>query len=193
MGAMSLMIDIQDFGVDKVHLGCGDVRLPGWLNVDLNDGIAVDLNENILDIQFGEGTIKEIYACHVFEHLEPAQCSKLLVSCHSWLCCGGKLSLAVPDFSAIVLHYLKFNDLVALRGLLLGGGKDAYDVHRSVFDFHNLKGILSEVGFINITRYEWREHYVGINDIDDFSQAYLPHMSKEAGQLMSLNLSAEKK
>lgn len=192
MGGMSMVIDIQDFGVDKVHLGCGTVRLAGWLNVDLNNSSSVDLNENILDIQFGSGTVQEIYACHVIEHLEPAQCSALLASCYRWLAVGGKLWLAVPDFNAIVSHYLEIKDISVLRGLLLGGGKDAYDIHRNVFDFCSLQNVLRDVGYVNISRYDWREHYVGINDIDDFSQAYLPHMNKATGRLMSLNISAEK-
>lgn len=192
MVVMNKLIDIRDFGVEKIHLGCGKVRLPDWLNVDLNDGDAVDLNENILEIQFAPGTVKEIYACHVIEHLDLAQCIALLTSCYNWLCSGGKLSLAVPDFNAIVQHYLKFNDLIALRGLLLGGGKDVYDIHRSVFDFESLNRLLTAAGFVNISRYDWRGHYVGKNGIDDFSQAYLPHMEKDTGQLMSLNIKGEK-
>ena len=41
-----------------------------------------------------------------------------------------------------------------------------------------------------VERYEWRD--VSHSNIDDFSQAYLPHMEKESGMLMSLDMEAIK-
>lgn len=45
-------------------------------------------------------------------------------------------------------------------------------------------------GFKDVRRYDWRqtEH----KDYDDFSQAYIPHMDKENGLLISLNIEATK-
>ena len=45
-----------------------------------------------------------------------------------------------------------------------------------------------EAGFARVRRWDWRatEHA----GIDDYSQAYLPHMDKENGTLVSLNLEA---
>ena len=53
-----------------------------------------------------------------------------------------------------------------------------------------MKKDLETIGFTNIHRYDWRdtEH----SYIDDFSQCYLPHMDKENGMLMHLNLEATK-
>ena len=49
---------------------------------------------------------------------------------------------------------------------------------------------LLSVGFCSASRYDWRrtEHAT----LDDYSQAYLPHLDKEHGQLMSLNVEAVK-
>jgi hypothetical protein len=49
---------------------------------------------------------------------------------------------------------------------------------------------LYDVGFKNVQTWDWKstEHAY----IDDYSQAYLPHMEKETGMQMSLNLQAEK-
>lgn len=44
------------------------------------------------------------------------------------------------------------------------------------------------VGFMNTNNWRETEH----SDVDDFSQAYLPHMDKENGILMSLNIEAIK-
>jgi hypothetical protein len=41
-----------------------------------------------------------------------------------------------------------------------------------------------------VSKYDWRdtEH----SELDDFSQSYLPHMDKDNGKLMSLNIEAVK-
>jgi len=46
------------------------------------------------------------------------------------------------------------------------------------------------IGFKDIKRYDWRktEHFY----VDDYSQTYYPHMDKEDGKLMSLNVEAIK-
>lgn len=187
-----MKIDIQNFGSDKLHLGCGTKRLQGWINVDLNDTAAVDVNCDILSIEFEDGVLSEIYACHVFEHLEEDKLTCLLKSCFDWLKPNGTICIAVPDFDSIVEFYKLHGSLEQLRGLLLGGGKDEYDIHRNAFNFPILKSLLEQAGFNDICRYEWKEHFVGVNAIDDYSQAYLPHMNKDTGQLMSLNVSCKK-
>ena len=55
-----------------------------------------------------------------------------------------------------------------------------------VFDFKTLSKILKDVGFIKVERYDWRktEHH----HIDDYSQSYYPHMDKDNGILLSLNV-----
>ena len=47
-----------------------------------------------------------------------------------------------------------------------------------------------EVGFKNVERYDWRETEHA--EFDDHSQAYLPHMDKENGTLISLNVECTK-
>lgn len=75
-------------------------------------------------------------------------------------------------------------------GLVSGGQRNEYDFHKMVFDEKLLRERLMQVGFISVKRYDWRqtEH----SWLDDYSQAYLPHLDKEKGQLMSLNLEAMK-
>ena len=51
---------------------------------------------------------------------------------------------------------------------------------------------LKELGFKDIHRYDWKEFDTGKLGVDDYSQAYLPHMDKENGTLMVLNICATK-
>ena len=61
-----------------------------------------------------------------------------------------------------------------------------------IFDFAVLKGGLEAAGFTDIRRYDWRQTEIGELGIDDFSQAYLPHMDKDNGRLMMLNVEANR-
>ena len=104
---------------------------------------------------------------------------------------GGTLRIAVPDFNAICETYLKYRDLEMVRGLVYGGQDHIYNIHYNAFDFESLRNELKELGFEGVNRYDWRqtEHA----NVDDFSQAYLPHMDKQNGRLVSLNVECTKK
>jgi hypothetical protein len=57
-----------------------------------------------------------------------------------------------------------------------------------IFDEDLLRSELLATGFRRIRRWDWKETEHA--DIDDYSQAYLPHMDKTNGTLVSLNLEA---
>jgi hypothetical protein len=59
-----------------------------------------------------------------------------------------------------------------------------------VYDYESLESILKESNFVNVSRYDWRETEHAHHD--DHSQAYIPHMDKENGTLISLNVEAFK-
>jgi hypothetical protein len=76
-------------------------------------------------------------------------------------------------------------------GLLYGGQTYPENFHYCTWDFATLQKDLEDLGLTNVQRYNWRETEHA--HIDDFSQAYLPHMDKESGYLMSLNIEATKR
>lgn len=104
--------------------------------------------------------------------------------------------MAVPDFEALVKVYLQYGDFSLIHGPLYGrmviktSEGDRVIYHRTVYDFSSLKGIFEQAGFKNIRRYDWRQTIH--KDYDDFSQAYIPHMDKYNGVLISLNIEAIK-
>ena len=105
---------------------------------------------------------------------------------------GGLLRLSTNDFEACIARYNEKRNLEELLGILIGGQKDDYDWHGMIFDFKTLERGLIEAGFENIRRYDWRETELGRLGIDDYSMAYLPHMDKENGRLMMLNVEANR-
>ena len=68
--------------------------------------------------------------------------------------------------------------------------EDQWIYHKTTYDFKELSELLIECGFTDITYYDWKqtEH----SQFDDHSQAYIPHMDKENGTLISLNIEAKK-
>jgi len=175
----------------KLHIGCGSKYIPGFIHIDARDLPHVDYvtPAEKLDM-FTDGTVDLIYTCHMLEHLHRYEIDAALKEWYRVLKPGGTLRIAVPDFEKIAEVYLKTKDLKSLLGLLVGRQDYPENTHHLVFDFNYLSEVLTKVGFKNIHRYDWRQTVH--KDYDDFSQAYLPHMDKEHGTLMSLNVEAEK-
>jgi len=86
--------------------------------------------------------------------------------------------------------YNKYADIDLVIGPLFGRQDYLYNIHYNVFDFKKITQILMDAGFCGISRYDWRdtEH----TDVDDYSSAYIPHMDKENGIHISLNVECRK-
>ncbi|MHA1469821.1 MAG: class I SAM-dependent methyltransferase [Candidatus Asgardarchaeia archaeon] len=176
----------------KLHLGCGEKHIDGYINIDIRYMDSVNKVDNIKYLRsFKLSTVDVIYSCSVLEHFSRWEYKNVLRRWYELLKPGGILRLGVPDFEAIVDHYYNHNNVIdSLIGLLYGGQDYDQNFHHMCWDFDSLKRDLEEMGFKNIHRYDWRE--TEHSHIDDFSQAYLPHMDKENGKLMHLNVEAIK-
>lgn len=176
----------------KVHLGCGRRILPGYINLDIQAIPGVDVLSDLRSLPFLPESVDFIYSCANIEHFGRHQWRVLLAHWYSMLTPGGLLRLSTADFRAAAERYLEVGDVSELLGLIVGGQKDDYDWHGMLFDEELLTDGLKEAGFRNVRRYDWRETDLAEMNIDDYSQAYLPHMDKEHGRLMMLNVIAEK-
>lgn len=175
----------------KLHLGCGASRIPGFFHIDLDDHAHVDHHGPVERLDFiPDNTVELIYASHVLEHFGRYQVFDVVSEWYRVLRPGGILRVAVPDFAAAVKWYAGRGDIRQVLGLIIGGQTCSYDYHHVIFDETSLGELLEDVGFSDIRRYDWRdtEHAW----LDDFSQAYLPHMDKTNGTLVSLNVEAVK-
>ena len=176
----------------KLHLGCGNVHIPGYTNIDIKRTAATDMVGDVRDLKLPFESFDLIYACAVLEHFGRNEWRPLLRHWVSLLAPGGTLRISTSDFEACCTQYQKTGNLEQLLGLLIGGQKDRWDWHGVIFDFKMLSAALSDLGMINIRRYDWRLTDYGQLGIDDYSQAYIPHMDKDKGSLMVLNVEATK-
>lgn len=181
----------------QLHLGCGKRHLPGFVHVDLEDFPHIDYRTGIDRLpMFGDETVDLIYCSHAFEYFDRLEALDVLREWRRVLKPAGILRMAVPDFAALVQLYRRSGDIGLVLGLLFGhiviqavdGPRVLY--HRTVYDHASLEGICLQAGFRSVRRYDWRETIHGA--FDDYSQAYYPHMDKEHGVLLSLNVEAIK-
>jgi len=181
----------------KLNLGCGFKKIFGFINVDGRKETNPDVVCDVANISKRFKEVDLIYASHVLEHFPyktneqyKTSCYELLTDWHASLKKGGTLRLAVPDFAAVCKYYNFTSDIQPLRSFLSGGQKYNLDYHLSCWDFSILEQTLESLGFENVRRYDWSATEHGY--VDDYSQAYLPHMDKKNGMLMSLNIEADK-
>ena len=168
----------------KLHLGCGKLYLPSYINIDINSDIA-DIKCDISNLNiYGNNSIDEIYICHVLEHFTKKQLIVVLKEYNRILKLGGILRIAVPDFDEICNLYYQNKNIIEITGLVNGGQKNIYDIHYNIFNFEIMKLLLNDFGFSNIEKYD---EYEFLGDYDDYSKATIPHMSKK-GRKMSLNI-----
>jgi SAM-dependent methyltransferase len=178
----------------KLHLGCGSKYIAGFFHVDAIAYPHVDRQGFVDKLDFlSNNSVELIYASHVLEHFGRNEVDYVLREWHRVLKPGGVLRLAVPDFGACARLYAEgkldhgINDIM---GLIIGGQRNGHDFHRVIFDQPTLEARLKGIGFSQCRPWDWRktEH----SHVDDYSQAYLPHMDKDNGTLVSLNIEAVK-
>jgi len=175
----------------KLHLGCGTKIIDGYVNVDIRPELNCDIVDDIKNLNTFENDVaEEIYACHVLEHFSRHEYKEVLKRWFNVLKKGGVLKLSVPNLEKVFEKYSEGTDLKTLMGLLYGGQTYPENYHYVGFDYKTLETDLLEIGFSGIDLWDWR--LTSHSHIDDFSQCYLPHMDKDNGTLMSLNIKAIK-
>jgi len=181
----------------KIHLGCWKRNIPGFVNVDICDLPHIHYKRDVRDLSvFKNSSAKLIYASHVLEYFDREEVVNVLKEWYRVLSPNGVLRIAVPDFKKLILIYKKYNNIQKILGPLYGkmeidskkGNTHLY--HKTTYDFRSLKKLLLDVGFKTVKKYDWKKtihkYY------DDHSQAYIPHMDKKHGILISLNIEATK-
>ena len=168
----------------KLNIG-GKEKKEGWhvLNIQKKDG--ADFIGDISDLsQFKDDSIEEIYASHVFEHINQKNINKTLLGINRILKKNGKFYIAVPDMDILCKMFIdKTNTpqikIHALR-MIFGGQTDEYDFHYFGYNFDLLSNLLKKNGFKDVERVQ------KFSIFDDTSN-YSPY-----GEPISLNLIAIK-
>lgn len=178
----------------KLHVGCGKRFIPGFVHIDQVSFAHVDHVQDIRRLpNFSDDSASLIYACQVIEYFDREEVVDVLADWRRVLAPGGTLRLSVPNFATISKLYQSGAPLDKFLGTLFGripDGENGFVYHRTTYDEPSLRGLLGTLGFNKIGLWDWRktEHA----HVDDFSQAYFPHMDKDHGLLFNLNMQGNK-
>ncbi len=139
----------------KLHLGCGEVNLQGWINIDARDYKHIHMFSEDLNLNaFTENSISEIYLCHVIEHFSYQEGCDLIKGFFGKLVNGGILRISVPDFDKIVTIYNQNNkEMSTIKTHLMGGQNYKFNFHKSMYNKSYLIDMLEDTGFRNCV--EW--------------------------------------
>jgi len=177
----------------KLHLGCGWRDFGSeWIHIDGGDYPHLNYKD-ITILPFEDNTVDLIYASHVIEYFDREEVIYILKEWNRVLKVSGILRIAVPNFEEICKLYIKKNvPLENFLGPMYGKMKMENEIiyHKTIYDFKSIQKLLNYCGFIDVKLYDWRktEH----SEYDDHSQAYIPHMDKDNGTLISLNIESLK-
>lgn len=91
----------------RIHLGCGPVRLEGWVNVDLDAAVTPDLVADLgRPFPFADGCASLIHAEGVMCQLDLGGGYRFLRECRRLLVPDGRVRLLTPDLAAFARRYL---------------------------------------------------------------------------------------
>jgi predicted SAM-dependent methyltransferase len=152
----------------RIHMGCGEIKLEGWINLDLGRRTEADLR---IDLRGGlplrPQSVARIYSEHVLEHLSIEDGQTLLTDCFNALEPDGVMRIAMPDLKSLVEAYLGnwrdqewldnpgYSHIDSASRMLNAGFR--YWGHRYLYDQEDLSLRLSTAGFSQIRRCDWGE------------------------------------
>ena len=152
----------------RLHLGCGDHRLEGWVNADLSRTFASGLlADGAKGLPFADRELAFIHCEDLLEHLDFESGIAMLGDCHRVLQEGGVLRILTPDLRALVEKVYREGDPRELawceRELAASGPCQAFNAHlrmkgehRFVYDEQELTRVLRGIGF-DVAAVRWNE------------------------------------
>ena len=141
----------------RLHIG-GQERHPDWLVVDVIPGEHVDMLRPCTDLSpFADGSVAEIYASHVLEHLSHRTDLRIaLKEFHRVLVPGGVLRVSVPDLAFLCEQFLEpsldVRDQFNIVKMMFGAQADDADFHHVGLNEGIFREFLAQAGFSDIER-----------------------------------------
>jgi predicted SAM-dependent methyltransferase len=168
--------DISDQPI-RLHLGCGGVNLPDFINVDLHphnpmnpdssrDGCVADVLADMRQLGLDDDAVAEIQTFHTIDHFTRWECVDMLRDWHRMLRPGGRLVIEVADFTRCVLWLLHplARRRRAARSQFYGNQWDRieFETHRYVWSSREIRRELRSIGFALVKiSHRTETHYPG--------------------------------
>ncbi len=148
-------------GEAKIHLGCGEQILDGYLNVDfppsahtLQRTSRADFYADVRTLDFPDGSFAEVRSHHVFEHFDRPTALALLVRWQRWLRPGGCIWIETPDFDgsarAVLDASLPFADKAVSLRHLFGSHEASWAYHLEGWNDERFRHTLQGLGYADV-------------------------------------------
>jgi predicted SAM-dependent methyltransferase len=179
-----------DGSVVRLHLGCGGIDHPGFINIDGIDRPHVHFVQSLSKLsRFRDFSVAFVYTSHTLEHFPRSETLPILKEWHRVLVKDGKLCLSVPDFARILqIYQIGGNDVDAILPPLFGGQDYPFNFHHTCFDQQSLTHLLKEAGFSKVE--SWTPGSDAFHNLPDWSGRSLTIQGQRIP--ISLNLEATK-
>lgn len=143
----------------SLNLGSGDSKFDGFTSVDLYDSEA-DVQADICELPFENGSVEEIVAFQVVEHIPYWRSEKMFSEMYRVLQPGGTALIETPDVDVICRKILEEGIQDKWMFSLVGEyyrpwDKDRYEdwencaaaIHRNPWNFKRVQEVCEPLGF----------------------------------------------
>jgi predicted SAM-dependent methyltransferase len=141
----------------RLNIGGTEPR-EGWRILNIWPGPDVDFVGGCHDLsQFASGSVAEIYASHVLEHLSHnREFVGTLREFHRVLAPRGMLRISVPDMETLCRLFvhpaLDTDQRYKVMEMMFGGQLDTHDFHKIGLSWSLLETVLKQAGFTSVRR-----------------------------------------
>jgi predicted SAM-dependent methyltransferase len=179
LNAEKLRRQIRAMSLDRLHVGCGNILLKGWLNIlydkrqeygrVLHKGGNPWLNYNLLKLwPIDDASMSVIAGSHFIEHLDLNEGLHFVTQAARVLKSGGVIRLSCPDLEIYAKNYVERNMTFFKNPLIrqwcafkaaqtpgqifIAKAYDSGGSHKWFYDFESLADILGRAGFKEVRR-----------------------------------------
>lgn len=132
----------------RLHLGCGQKRLPGFINIDRNRSHATDYVGDVTKLPCPPGSVERIETYHVIEHIPVTAVDAVLTEWLRMLRSGGVLVIECPDFDADIRELQDGN--AERMYSIFGRQRFPGDAHHWGYTANSLRDRLTRRGYVNV-------------------------------------------
>lgn len=145
----------------RLHLGCGENKLPGYINIDfspkehpLQSKSGADFFCDITQLSFPHQTVTQVRSHHTYEHFNRQTALALLAAWTYWLIPEGTIVIETPDFRESIKQILSdeysYNEKQVIMRHIFGSHEASWANHYDGWYHEKFKHILELFG-IEIT------------------------------------------
>lgn len=127
----------------KLNLGCGNMYLDDYINVDIRD-VKCDAKCDARKITFDDNTFEEVLASDIIEHFVSDDAKIVIDEIWRVLRKDGEASFRLPSLRGIFRAYMRGERAELISWWLFGGQDYKENFHYAVYDENSFKRLLGD-------------------------------------------------